>query len=128
MSKPVTEDLFSFSGRRNRKSYILASLLLMLLLVVWGIAAAIAGANANDDTVSTIPLVIAGIMSIPAAVAGWALGSQRCRDFGWTGWAVLITLIPYVGAIFGIAIMFIPGTQGPNRYGPDLLAQPSAGS
>jgi uncharacterized membrane protein YhaH (DUF805 family) len=121
MSKPVTDGLFSFSGRRNRKSYILASLLLFLvLLVLWGVAAAIAGANDNASA-----LIIAGILSIPGAVAGWALGSQRCRDFGWTGWAVLITVIPYVGWIFAITIMFIPGTQGPNRYGPDLLAQPA---
>jgi uncharacterized membrane protein YhaH (DUF805 family) len=119
MSKPVTEDLFSFSGRRNRKSYILASLLLFaIILVVWCIAGAVGYA-----TNGYFMFIIAGILSIPAAIAGWALGSQRCRDFGWSGWAMLITLIPYVGWIFAIAIMFIPGTQGPNRYGPDMLMQ-----
>lgn len=120
MSKPVTEDLFSFSGRRNRKSYILASLLVFaIIILVWCVIGAMAYAS-NSYT----GFIVGGLVSIPAAVAGWALGSQRCRDFGWTGWAMLITLIPYVGWLFAIAIMFIPGNQGPNRYGPDMLGPP----
>jgi uncharacterized membrane protein YhaH (DUF805 family) len=122
MSKPILEDWFSFSGRRNRKSYILATLLLAAVAcVVWIIATWISYATDGYAL-----YIVAGILSVPAAIAGWALSSQRCRDFGWTGWAVLITLIPYVGWIFSIAIMFIPGTQGPNRYGPDILMQPSS--
>lgn len=123
MSKPVAEDLFAFSGRRNRKSYILASLLIFaVMILVWCAAGAIS--YVND---AYILLIVAGLISIPAVIATWALGSQRCRDFGWTGWAMLITLIPYVGWIFAIAIMFIPGNQGPNRYGPDMLG-PVTGS
>jgi hypothetical protein len=41
---------------------------------------------------------------------------------------LLITLIPYVGWLFSIAIMFVPGTQGPNRYGLDPLAASGAGA
>ncbi|HET6608094.1 MAG TPA: DUF805 domain-containing protein [Rhodopila sp.] len=117
MSKPVMEDLFSFRGRRNRQSYILASLaFLVIMIVVWAIAFFV---SYSSDSLMT--MIIAGLLSIPFAIVGWALGSQRCRDFGWTGWAMLLTLIPYVGWIFAIAIMFIPGTQGSNRYGPDPL-------
>lgn len=112
------ENIFSFSGRRNRKSYILASLAVVAVMaLIWTVAALICyGSNSYGA------LVLAGVLSIPAAIVGWALGSQRCRDFGWTGWAMLLTLIPYVGWIFGVAIMFVPGTQGANRYGPDPLA------
>jgi uncharacterized membrane protein YhaH (DUF805 family) len=118
MSKPAMEDLFSFSGRRNRKSYILASLAIFaIIVVVWIVAMMLAYGGS-----SMIALGIAGLLSIPAAIVSWAISSQRCRDFGWTGWAVLITLIPYVGWLFAIAIMFIPGNQGANRYGPDPLA------
>ena len=67
-------------------------------------------------------LIAAGVVTLPIIVSSWATGGQRCRDFGWTGWAMLITLIPYIGWLWGIAIMFIPGTQGPNRYGPDPLS------
>jgi uncharacterized membrane protein YhaH (DUF805 family) len=116
MSKPVFEDLFTFSGRRNRKSYLLYGLVMTVLLaVIWGIAVvAMYGAGWGA-------LVIAGLVTLPIMVSGWAVGAQRCRDFGWTGWAMLLNLIPCVGWIFSLAILFIPGNQGPNRYGPDPI-------
>ena len=115
MSKPATEDLFTCSGRRNRKSYILASLLLIaIVLGLWCVFGVLASASGNY-----VLLIVPALLCLPAAFVGWMLGAQRCRDFGWTGWAILITLIPYVGGIFAIAIMFIPGNRGANRYGVD---------
>ena len=70
-------------------------------------------------------MVIAGLLTIPAVLASWAVGAPRCRDFGWTGWAMLLTLIPYLGWIYALAILFIPGTAGENRYGPDPLGATS---
>lgn len=119
MSKPVTEDLFSFRHRRNRGSYIWAVLAqLFLFILIWGVAVVLSFHNGRFG-----PLGGAGVLMIPILVSGWAIGGQRCRDFGWTGWAMLITLIPYIGWIFALAIMFIPGTLGPNRYGPDPLEE-----
>jgi uncharacterized membrane protein YhaH (DUF805 family) len=116
MSKPVFEDLFAFSGRRNRKSYLLYGLVVTVLLsVVWGIAVvAMYGAGWGA-------LLVAGLVTLPIMVSGWAVGAQRCRDFGWTGWAMLLNLIPYIGWIFSLAILFIPGNLGSNRYGPDPI-------
>ena len=118
MSKPVTENLFSFSGRRNRKSYIFAMLMWLAVLAVIWVAATVVSWKAD----TAWPLVFAGVASIPSVVSSWTCSGQRCRDFGWTGWAVLISLIPYVGVIFTLAIMFVPGTLGVNRYGPDPVA------
>ena len=117
MSKPVFSDLFALSGRRNRKSYFLYALFIFVVtLIVWGIAIAItSGSN------SGVPMIIAYLISVILGISIWIVGAQRCRDFGWTGWAIFLTLIPFVGAIFAIAILFVPGTQGPNRFGPDPL-------
>jgi uncharacterized membrane protein YhaH (DUF805 family) len=114
MSKPVFQDIFRFSGRRNRKSYLLYGLTLTIgLAVIWGIAF---GLSTNGEWTM---MVIAGLLTIPAVISSWAVGAQRCRDFGWTGWAILLTFIPYIGWIFALVILFIPGTAGDNRYGPD---------
>lgn len=121
MSKPVFEDALRFSGRRNRKSYLLYGLTVFVgLFVIWGIAAAL-GTNGEWTM-----MVIAGLLTLPVMVSSWAVAGQRCRDFGWTGWAVLITLIPYIGALFALAILFVPGNVGPNRYGPDPLGAPTS--
>jgi uncharacterized membrane protein YhaH (DUF805 family) len=65
--------------------------------------------------------IVAGITIVVLAVAETLVSAQRCRDFGWTGWAILISCIPVVGWIFGVAITFVPGNIGPNRYGPDPI-------
>ena len=126
MSKPVFEDIFRFSGRRNRKSYILFGLAQIALLAVLATLFLIAFDSQDSDLVRLVGFVCA-VLLIPMAWAGWAVASQRCRDFGWTGWATLITLIPYAGWLFTLAIMFIPGTQGSNRYGPDPLGPGAPG-
>lgn len=118
MSKPVLEDLFSFSVRRNRKSYFLVGLSMTLILAVLGGFAFMGSSNDGGWG----GFLIVGLISLPMLVSGLAVQTQRCRDFGWTGWAVLLSFIPYIGWIFAVALLFIPGTQGPNRYGPDPLA------
>ena len=61
------------------------------------------------------------IFKIPFFVSAWAVAAQRCRDFGWTGWAVLISLLLYIGTLFSIVIIFIPGNLGENQYWEDPL-------
>jgi uncharacterized membrane protein YhaH (DUF805 family) len=118
MSKPVLEDLFRFSGRRNRKSYALYSLAQLALLS--GLIAAFLPAAANGADAIVVVLVV---LLLVAGLSANAVAAQRCRDFGWTGWAILIALLPFVGWIFAVALFFIPGSDGPNRYGPDPLAR-----
>jgi len=113
MSKPVFSDLFSFSGRRNRKSYVLYWIPYIIVLMVFS------GIVTSSD--SALLSIIGGVAILVASVSAWAIASQRCRDFGWTGWATLILLIPVIGLFFSIALLFIPGDVGQNRYGPDPL-------
>ena len=124
MSKPVFQDLFTFSGRRNRKSYIGFVVMTFVVLLVIGISMVqLTPSLPSNQDVVIYPGVFALFLLLPLMVAGWAVAAQRCRDFGWTGWAALILLIPYIGQFFAIALMVIPSTIGANRYGPDPLNQ-----
>jgi uncharacterized membrane protein YhaH (DUF805 family) len=122
MSKPVLQDVFKFSGRRNRKSYILLTLAqigaLIGLAIVTAIAVALLTSIAPLGYVLMLA-VIAGFVAV--AVSGWAAGSQRIRDFGHSGVWILLTLIPYVGWIVCLAIMFVPSSEGENRYGSSCI-------
>ncbi|WP_341894490.1 DUF805 domain-containing protein [Ferrovibrio terrae] len=134
MSKPVFSDLFRASGRRNRKSYLLLHLAMMVVGLVWVIAAVGALADMNTLGVSQrdLPPVIlviqiaAFVVGIPMTVIGILAMVQRCHDFSRSGWWALLWLIPGIGAIFWIALFFIPGTRGPNKYGPDPRASTEA--
>lgn len=122
MSKPVLQDVFKFSGRRNRQSYILLMLAqlgaLVGLAILTGIAIALLDSFAPLGYLVMLA-VLAGFIAV--AVSGWASGSQRIRDFGQSGVWILLTLIPYVGWIVCLAICFIPSSQGENRYGSSCI-------
>jgi uncharacterized membrane protein YhaH (DUF805 family) len=122
MSKPVFEDLFKFSGRRNRQSYILLLLAQIVALIGLSVAAMIAVFVIDQFAPLGYLVMLAVLVGfIAVCVSGWANGSQRIRDFGHSGVWILATLVPYVGFLVSLAIIFIPGTQGDNRYGPDQL-------
>jgi uncharacterized membrane protein YhaH (DUF805 family) len=122
MSKPVFQDVFKFSGRRNRQSYILLMLAqigaLIGLAILTGVAIALLDSFAPLGYLLTIAIV-AGFIAV--CWSGWANGSQRIRDFGHSGVWILLTLVPYVGWIVSLAIMFIPSTDSDNKYGPSQI-------
>ena len=47
------------------------------------------------------------------ALLGVMLTIQRCHDFNLTGWLALLIVVPLANLVF----LFIPGTDGPNRFG-----------
>ena len=122
MSKPVFEDLFKFSGRRNRQSYIyllLAQIGAAILLSIVAMFAFAVMASATPLGYLLLLAVLAGFVAV--AVSAWASGSQRIRDFGHSGVWILLTLVPYIGWIVSLAIMFVPSSEGENRYGASFI-------
>lgn len=122
MSKPVFQDVFKFSGRRNRKSYILLMLAQIAALIGLGVATGIA-VFALDQFAPVGYLIFLAVLVgfIAVCVSGWAGGSQRIRDFGHSGVWILLVLIPYVGWVVSLAIMFIPSDPNENKYGPSCI-------
>ncbi|WP_310621425.1 DUF805 domain-containing protein [Flexibacterium corallicola] len=127
MGKPIFEDMFSFSGRRNRMSYFLYSLAILIvpLFVVFVGGMLLGGLGVMFESLVDTGGIFFVVVFLPLfvilfaiAVSSIAVQTQRVRDFGWSGWTVLITLIPYVGWLFSLAILLVPGTEGENRYGP----------
>ena len=48
------------------------------------------------------------------------VGIKRCHDLNLSGWFLLLYFLPGLGnLVILIMLGFIPGTRGPNRYGPD---------
>ena len=143
MSEPIKKTFLSLTGRRNRLSYFLFSLTLLGMLfvvILMGVLDTMLAPSVlpaefesltldeqmellvgsdNRFTIFAVLQVFAAFLLIPHLIVYLFVGAQRCRDFGWTGWAVLLTLIPLLGKFFWLAMFLIPGTQGENRYGSD---------
>ena len=47
-----------------------------------------------------------------------AVGARRLHDIGMTGWWLLLALAIIIGWIPLLTMLLLPGTPGPNRYGP----------
>ena len=115
-----------FSGRSRRLEYWLWAIFVFVGLIVAMVLDATLGlggtmtssSELGDGTASAsfnvsgggpITLVFALLVIIP----GLAVSIRRLHDQNRSGWWILV---PLVGAIM---IMFIGGTPGPNRFGPD---------
>ena len=122
MSKPIFEDLFKFSGRRNRKSYILL-LLIQSAIYILLIGLVILGVSLIDSSppIGYLLSLVSTVLWVVGTISIWANGSQRVRDFGYSGVWILATLIPYIGFVLSIAIMFVPSSVGENKYGPSCI-------
>lgn len=129
MSLPALEGWFSPTLRRNRKSFVLA--VLSVVIVMFGSLLVI---NWFSKTSAGNTLWFLGFV-IPSVICTYFLTAQRLRDMNVSGWLTLLwipinaldksaagyTLTPIV--LFLLSV--IPGTKGSNNYGPDPLEFPT---
>ncbi|ESX85293.1 membrane protein [Mesorhizobium sp. LSHC412B00] len=99
---------------------LLVGVLVCVVLVLW----VFAPSKRNGYLILLVFLV-------PFVLCQYFLTGQRLRDMGLTGWLALLWLPVgiadnYVGGAatlaFILVLCVVPGTVGPNRYGPDPLA------
>lgn len=104
---------FTTDGRIGRLRYLAWTMVLMLAcLPLFGIAG---GFFAVSEILGGLLMVVAGIA---VAVVGIMFGVQRLHDIGWSGWLLLVTLVPIVGGVFSLLMFIIPGSTAANRFGP----------
>lgn len=105
--------VFGVSGRIGRVRYLAWSAVLM---------AAVFGLYIVTALFGMVATWLAGLLLIPiviaAVVVSVQIGVQRLHDMGMSGWLWLLNLIPFVGSVFAIIMLVVPGSEGPNRYGP----------
>jgi uncharacterized membrane protein YhaH (DUF805 family) len=111
--------LFSTTGRRNRFGFWLCHMYWVGAFAIGAglvfVLGMVVELNHADMGFFYVVGLLAGLVFLVSALC---LASQRCRDIGWSGWFALLVLLPYVGSLFHIALFLIPGTVGPNKFGP----------
>jgi uncharacterized membrane protein YhaH (DUF805 family) len=143
----MSQLLFSFTGRLNRKPYWLTTLCLILIfLVIIIVVFVIGGAGILSGDLSGLgaAFIILALAYIPLLWIGLALGAKRLHDRNKSGWwlvifwvvpailqgvgeqidgiGIVLTLAGLGISIWGLVeIGFLRGTVGPNQYGPDPL-------
>lgn len=72
-----------------------------------------------DDAAMQLPILLGFIVfGILWIYVYYVVHIKRFHDANVTGWASLLLLIPLVSYVVTLALLFIPGTKGDNKYGP----------
>jgi uncharacterized membrane protein YhaH (DUF805 family) len=111
--------VFSFHGRIGRLRYLAYGWGMMMALMI--IAIPLAGGSAmmgGGEAMGTVALLVVSLVYIAAMVLSVMFGKRRLNDLNRTGWWMLALLIPIVGLLLAIYMMFFAGTDGDNNYGP----------
>lgn len=127
-----------FQGRSRRSEYWWVALFNVIVFAVLAILlVTLGGFNPETSEMGPLGFVFIGIMGLyglAVIIPSIALFVRRLHDINQTGWIYLglfiAGFIPLVGLLASIAqivIACIPGTAGPNKYGPDPK-NPAAGS
>lgn len=126
LGQPVNDDrpthfdlfwlLFSMRGRIPRSIFWLASIGgPVMLYLIFGFAQALFSETSLLEWIELTVYCAMIWMSI-------AVGVKRLHDLNWTGWLVLIGLIPALGQLFVLFTAgMMRGTKGRNNHGPDPL-------
>ena len=109
------------STRINRLSYFLTTLLSMFVFVAVGlllssVITAVFGPADPSMPESPHPLGLLPLMVL-WFVYYFLIASKRFHDMNMSGWLSLCSILPFVGIVFGIMLLFVGGTDGKNKYG-----------
>ena len=119
-----------FEGRACRMEAIswalVTSIIFMLITILFCILIGISASN-NSSAFPGILLLILGLVSLIAIiiflVPGLGVACRRLHDLNLSGWLQLLYFVPiinsFVSIVFFVMFYFIPGTVGPNQYGPE---------
>lgn len=135
---------FDYSGRSRRREYWGYALITFIILNVIGWieeTLGLTGAGGGPDS------PVGGIVLLGLMIPGLAVAIRRLHDSGRAGWWVLLPVAPILLWIVAVAaglyseshfpfvmiaivaaplaflvLMCLPGTRGPNRFGPDPKA------
>ena len=102
----------TFSGRAHRKEYWMFLLINLVVTVVLALIDSLIG-SASESGMG----LLSSVYSIGVLIPSLALSVRRLHDIGRTGWWVLISIIPVIGAVVLLVFMLLDSEPGSNRYG-----------
>ena len=144
---------FDFQGRSRRMEFWMFALLNFILAAILlgplyssifsaalysdpatpGAESGVIGAAISTGGIAPILAGLYGIYALVAFIPSIAVTVRRLHDRNMSGWwylgFIVLSMIPYVGFLVTIAfvvIMALPGTPGPNRFGPSPKEEISA--
>lgn len=128
-----------FTGRSRRAEYFWFNFINVLIVIALALIATYLGPSLGVEFVSVMA-GITGIFGLFIFIPTISILARRLHDLNLSAWLILIYIIiasvfqtiltnhpddrlqsglVLIGLLFNLILCFIPGTKGPNKYGPD---------
>ena len=102
-----------FNGRARRKEYWMFFLCNLIIGFLLGIIEGILGISSQGDQ-----SILANIYMLAVLLPSLAVGARRLHDTNRSGWWLLISFVPIIGAIVLLVFLVQDSQAGQNQYGP----------
>lgn len=113
--------VFTFKGRIGRMRYLVYGMgIMMLMSMLAGVLAAvmIPAAGAAGDAGGMIGMLLMALIYAGVLVIAIMFGKRRLNDLNRSGWWYLLTFVPIANIGLAIYMLFFPGSDGANNFGP----------
>jgi len=104
-----------FKGRARRKEFWLFILFYFIFYVLAVVLDNVLGITIDYMYVGPVTSMFSLVMIIP----NLSVTVRRLHDIGKSGWFIFIGLIPVIGSIWLLVLMFKNSQSGTNEYGPN---------
>lgn len=112
-----------FSGRARRSEFWLFALFIFIVEIVYFVVlGAVGGFSAPQSAPNGLAMAVMGLFSLlflGIIVPSLAVTFRRLHDIDRSAWWLLISFIPGIGGLVLFVFYLLPGTNGPNKFGPD---------
>ena len=119
----IYKEIFTTEGRLNRKRYLKYMIIFALVMAGTKFTMSCMATFLTGDPNSALVMAITLMLALVAGTGNVMMIIRRLHDIGKSGWFTLLVFVPVLGAIFSIALFFIPGQVGWNQYGADPLTE-----
>lgn len=118
--KVVFENYANFTGRARRSEYWyfrLTTAVIFLLFVILGVI--VYAISDNGPLAIGIGYGLFILYALATLVPSLGVSIRRMHDIGKSGWTIFVGIIPFIGPIWVLVLLFTEGDRGANLYGPD---------
>ncbi len=107
-----------FSGRSRRSEYWF---FMLLNIVVYAVLGGL-WLMMRNNALGSIFMGVLVLYGIGVFIPSLACQIRRFHDQDKSGWFALLNFVPYIGGLIVFVMMFLEGTKGDNKFGPDPKA------
>ncbi len=108
------QEIFMAHGRVGRLKYFLTSIAITVAMVI----PLVVTSSTDPQTLQTTIHPIGWLFMLIGSWASISLTARRCHDINKSGFWQLLTMIPLLGLVICLQLLFESGTPGTNRFGP----------